>query len=53
MEKIYTYENAIVTVVLPKDQKRLREATEDFLRKLNKEGYFNGNSNTSRALDKK
>lgn len=55
MEKIYTYKNATVYVKAPTKEQidNIHVATERFLTKLVKEGYFNGNSNKTRSISKK
>lgn len=48
MRKTYRYDNALVHV-LPVDtynRESFKRATEEFLKKVIREGYKNGNSNT-------
>jgi len=49
MEKIYTYKNATIYINTPNEEqlKNIHKATELYLTKLVKEGYFDGNTNTS------
>lgn len=55
MEKFYTYKNATVYITPPtKDQlENIHIATERFLTKLVKEGYFDGNRDKTRIINKK
>lgn len=55
MEKIFTYKNATVYITPPTDEQfeNIRKATELYLTRLVKEGYFNGNSDTSRDFREK
>ena len=57
MKKTYKYDNCTVNVYVPDDecfQKRLCKASENFMRKVIKEGkHKNVNSNTSRNFTKK
>ena len=54
MEKKYTYENAVVSVVIPDDGvSNIRKATENFLRKVIKEKRNNGDSNTRGIIREK
>lgn len=50
MEKKYEYENGIIYVKLPEtcDREKLRQVTEEFLKKVMYGGTKNGNSNTCR-----
>lgn len=50
MKKKYEYENGIIYVTLPEtcDREKLRQVTEEFLKKVIYGGLKNGNSNTSR-----
>lgn len=54
MEKKYTYENAVVYVVIPDEGIRnVHKATETFLRKVIKEKRNNGNINTCGIIGEK
>lgn len=55
MEKIYKYQNGTIYVTLPTscDREKLKEATEDFLKKVLKGGTRNGNSYSSGNFRKK
>ena len=55
MEKIYTYKNATVYIKPPTEEQleNIYKATEVYLTKLVKEGYFDGNSNKTRSINKK
>ena len=53
MEKIYTYENGKIIVVLPNDLSNLKKATEDFMRNVIKGGFEHGNRRSSRDIRKK
>ena len=48
MERVYECENGIIYVTTPTtcDREKLRQVTEDFLKKVLSEGKKNGNSNT-------
>ena len=50
MEKKYEYENGTIYVTTPKtcDREKLRQVTEEFLKKVMYGGTKNGNSNTCR-----
>ena len=54
MKKVYTYENATVTITIPEEfsQDRLRTATEIFLKNVVKERTTNGNSRSSKTVRK-
>ena len=52
MDKIYTYDDAEVTIVLPESLDNLKRATEIFIRAVIKGGYEIGNINKSRAVGK-
>ena len=54
MEKIYTYKNATVYITPPTEEQleNIYKATELYLTRLVKDGYFDGNSNTPRNLSK-
>lgn len=55
MEKFYTYKNATVYITPPTEEQleNIYKATELYLTRLVKDGYFDGNNNTSRNLSKK
>jgi hypothetical protein len=55
MQKIYKYENSIVTVVMFETDisEKFKDCTENFLRKVLKERNNYGNSNTSRNFNEK
>lgn len=55
MEKIYTYKNATVYITPPTEEQleNIHIATERFLTKLVKEGYFDGNCDKTRSINKK
>ena len=50
MEKVYRNQNGIIYVELPEssDRDKLRKVTEEFLRKVMREGFKNEHANTSR-----
>jgi hypothetical protein len=54
MDKTYKYRNGTIHVELPEscDREKLRKVTEEFLKKVMYGGKKNGNSNTSRNLNK-
>lgn len=55
MKREYTYENATVSIIFPDNfqQTGIHKATEIFLRRvLVEEQSKNGNSHTSRTIDK-
>lgn len=54
MEKIYVYDNAIVTIKTPTDKQliRIKQATEEFAAKAIKGGYLNGNNHSSNTIRK-
>ena len=55
MKRIYECQNGTVYVTLPEscDREKLRQVTEDFLKKVISGGSNNGNSNTSGDIRKK
>ena len=55
MEKIYTYKNATVYIKPPTEEQlaNIYKATEVYLTKLVKEGYFDGDRNKTRSFTKK
>ena len=55
MEKIYKYKNGTIHVMLPEtcDREKLRQVTEDFLKKVIYGGVENGYSNTRKNIRKK
>ena len=55
MEKIYECQNGVIYVTLPEscDREKLKEATEDFLKKVLKGGTYNGYNNSSRDFREK
>ena len=55
MERTYKYRNGTIFVTLPEscDREKLRQVTEDFLKKVIKERSKNGNSNTSGDIREK
>ena len=52
MKKIYNYKNGTIYVTLPEscDREKLREVTEEFLKKVISGGSKCGNGNSSRDL---
>lgn len=54
MKRVYTYEDATVTIVIPDkfENDRLRTATEIFLKNVVKERISNGNSHSSKTVRK-
>lgn len=54
MEKKYTYENAVVYVVIPDDgMPNIHKATEEFLKKVIKERNTHGDIDTRRIIREK
>ena len=55
MEKTYKYKNGTIRITLPEscDREKLRQVTEDFLKKVIIGGKNIGNSNTSGDFRKK
>lgn len=49
MDRTYKYRNGTIYVTLPEscDREKLKNVTEEFLKKVLSEGSKNGNSNTS------
>ena len=54
MEKIYEYDNGTIYVTMPEtcDREKLRQVTEEFLRKVIYGGVNNVNSNTRKNFRK-
>lgn len=54
MKRVYTYDDATVTIVIPDkfENDRLRTATEIFLKNVVKERLANGNSRSSETVRK-
>ena len=55
MERVYQYKNGIIVVTLPEtcDREKLRQVTEEFLKKVMYGGTKNGYSNTRKNFRKK
>ena len=55
MERKYEYKNGIIYVTLPEtcDREKLRQVTEEFLKKVIYGGAKNGDCNTSRNFREK
>ena len=55
MKKVYKYRNSTIEVLIPDEDyvTNLQTSTEIFIRKVLKERNNNGNSNTSRSINKK
>jgi hypothetical protein len=55
MERTYKYRNGTIYVTLPEscDRDKLKQVTEEFLKKVLSEGSKNGNSNSSRNFREK
>lgn len=55
MKRTYQYKNGIIYVMLPEtcDREKLRQVTEDFLKKVISGGSNNGYSDTSRNFREK
>ena len=55
MDKTYKYRNGTIYVTLPEscDREKLKNVTEDFLKKVISGGKKNGNSNTCRNFREK
>lgn len=55
MEKIYRFQNATIYIKPPTEEQleNIHKATEQFLTRLVKEGYLDGNSNKTRGINKK
>lgn len=55
MEKIYRFQNATIYIKPPTEEQleNIHKATEKYLTKLVKEGYFNGDSNKTGSINKK
>ena len=54
MEKIYTYKNATILITKPdeKQMKSIKNATNEFMKKVIKGGYLDGNNNSSGDITK-
>ena len=54
MEKVYKYKNAMIKISISEDNNlnNLKISTEKFIKKVLKEKYKNGNSNSSRNIRK-
>ena len=55
MERKYEFKNGTIVVTSSKtcDQEKLKKATEEFIKKVMHGGYKNGNTNSTRNLNKK
>ena len=55
MERIYEYKNGTIYVTVPEtcDREKLRQVTEEFLKKVMYGGSNNGNSNSCKNFRKK
>lgn len=55
MERTYKYRNGTIYVTLPEscDREKLKDVTEDFLKKVISGGKKNGNGNTRRNFREK
>lgn len=54
MKKVYKYRNSTIEILIPNENyvTNLQTSTEIFIRKVLKERRNNGNSDTSRNIDK-
>ena len=55
MEKVYKFKNGTIYVTMPEtcDREKLRQVTEEFLKKVMYGGKRNGNSDSPRNFRKK